>query len=62
VFQDEPLAPEPEPEEDPDDVNDLTEADRAAAQAKSVYFNLYAGNTKGGSIIVPLASCLTGLD
>jgi len=26
------------------------------------YKTFYAGNTKGGSIIVPLTSCLTGLD
>jgi hypothetical protein len=25
-------------------------------------FSIWAGNTKGGSITVPLTSCLTGLD
>jgi hypothetical protein len=25
-------------------------------------FNVYAGNTKGGSITVPLTSCLNGLE
>jgi hypothetical protein len=28
----------------------------------SQFSSLEAGNTKGGSIIVPLTSCLTGLD
>ena len=29
---------------------------------KSVCFSMTSGNTKGGSITVPLTSCLTGLD
>ncbi len=27
-----------------------------------IYIYIFAGNTKGGSITVPLTSCLTGLE
>jgi hypothetical protein len=30
--------------------------------SKSKFFNISAGNTKAGSITVPLTSCLTGLE
>jgi hypothetical protein len=37
-------------------------ADRHFVDAHAVHTNDRAGNTEGGSITLPLTSCLTGLD